>query len=56
VKRQKQAVTAGLIVANVGVNGAERERKREGERERGCPPDWSSILSPGRREKCRLRC
>lgn len=51
VRRQKQVVTAGLIVASAEVNGAARER----ERERCCPPDWSSFISPGRREKCRLR-
>lgn len=41
----EQAVTAGLISAGVEVNGAERPKERR------CPPD-----SPGRREKCRLRC
>lgn len=29
MKRQKQAITAGLIVAGTGVNGAEREGERE---------------------------
>lgn len=59
LKRQKQAVTAGLIVASIEVSERQREGKeREGnwKKESSFPPHWSSFISPGRREKCQLRC
>lgn len=50
MKRHRREVTAGLIVAGVEVNGAERDRERRR------PPDWSSFISPGMRGKCQPRC